>query len=327
MTDISELFSTLNDNVKIAVSGKVNMGKMEICLIGINDEGERKVLRRDKVVQGDFSLSYEIDPISYAVYSGAKSFVLSAEPDDGCDALIENVSFCENEITQSTTENEEADLTPDKTYPVPKKSLFVGNSILLGMDMSYGMCSDAPTSDYFYHVTSYIKQKRPDAEFLKLYGSYYEHSESMEAFWDWYNSQNQYTLAPSCESFTEDLDLIVIQLGDNINTEMKYETFCKSGDVLIAKIKERAPNARILWVHGWFGRAHINSEIASLCRRHGLTRVDISGIRDLEGEAHDLEKYIKKDGSSDVIRDTWKTHPGNRGMEKIAEKIIAALGF
>ncbi len=327
-TDLCKPFSTLSDSASVTVSGRLLSGDMSVCLIGIDEAGERTVLRRDVIAQGDFALFYEIDPISYSVYSGAKSFLISAEPSADARAIIEGADFIENELVTVMDKFgfEGADLNK-RSYPVPKKTLFIGNSILLGMDMHYGMCADAPSEDYFYHVCSYIRSMDSDAAFYKLHGGYYEHSESMDAFEGWYDSPNLYTDAPSRESFTEDLDLIIIQLGDNINTDLKYETFLKTGDILIERIKERSPGARIIWVHGWFGRPHIHREICELCLRHGITRVDISDTRDAEAEAHGPIEYIKKNGTRAEIKDTWRTHPGNIGMKRIAERIISLLGF
>jgi len=193
--------------------------------------------------------------------------------------------------------------------------------------MHYGMCADAPNRDYFHHVTSYISSRDPSAVFNKLYGSFFEHSESLEAFEEWYSGNNQYTAKPSRDSFTPDTELIIIQLGDNINTDLKYETFKKSGDMLIQRIKESCPAARIIWVHGWFTRPHVYREISELCLRHEITCIDIGNTRSRESEAHEPQEYMTKDGGRGEIKDTWRTHPGNLGMKRIADAIIAALGF
>ncbi len=56
------------------------------------------------------------------------------------------------------------------------------------------------------------------------------------------------------ESFTKDLDLIFIQLTDNVNTDKKISNFADAADRFMEYIKDLAPNARIIWIHGWYNR-------------------------------------------------------------------------
>ncbi len=323
-TITTEEIKFLCDDVKLCAEGTVRAGEGEVRLIGITESGERKILRKDSVTVGEFSVEYQFDPISYAVYACVKTFASEISPiSDDFDADVSKISLSEflPERRISLKQNENNIF---KRYPVPKKTLFIGNSLVFGMG-KYGMCSSAPDKDYFYHVTKYIKSLEPNASFEKLYGSFFEHAENMEAFENWYNTENLKNLAPTCNSFVEDLDLIIIQLGDNINTDLKYATFKLSGDILIKRIKERSPKARIIWVHGWYTRPHVYAEIEALCARHGIESLDIGEARSKENEAHDQPYYLGPDGTLMPTRETWLTHPGDRGMKRIAEMIVDKL--
>ncbi len=323
---LSEYFSTTCDNISVNASGEIFSGGAILNLYGLTSEGEKILERSDRLSSGSFSVSYEYDPVSLAVYKGMESFLLELEL-----LPLSHLTLSELLVTEVTAS---VDTVPEirksavkNNRKIPSKMLFIGNSLVFGMGMAYGMCANAPDKDYFYYVSEYVKSKNPKCVFNKLYGSSYEHSESLEAFEDWYKAENQYTHRPAAESFTSDLDIIIIQLGDNINTDAKNDTFKISGDIFIEKIKKASPNARIIWVHGWYNREPTYSYISSLCERRGIERIDIRDLRRIENEAHTEDYFLDSNGNLTPIKDTWKTHPGNSGMKKIADRIIENLGF
>jgi hypothetical protein len=67
--------------------------------------------------------------------------------------------------------------------------------------------------------------------------------------------------------------------------------------------------------------------ICDLCQRHGIERLFIGDLRTKENECHDAPTFIDKNGDVQPIKDTWRTHPGDVGMRKIADRIIENLGF
>lgn len=323
---LSERFSTTCDNVSVSTYGEIFSGGATLNLYGLTGDGEKILERSDRLPSGRFSLSYEYDPISLAVYKGIESFFLEVELLPFSHLIVSELSVTEvvaligteSEIRKNTVKNKK----------IPNRMLFIGNSLVFGMQLYYGMCASAPDKDYFHYVTEYVRGKNPECVFEKLYGSNYEHSESLEAFEDWYSkAENQYTHRPSAESFTSDLDIIIIQLGDNINTDAKNETFKISGDILIERIKKASPNARIIWVHGWYNREPTYSYISSLCERQGIERIDIRDLRCIENEAHTEDCFLDTNGTLTPIKDTWKTHPGDTGMKLIAQRLIEQLGF
>ena len=69
--------------------------------------------------------------------------------------------------------------------------------------------------------------KNPEAQFAKLSGRAFEGCVDRAAAMQWYEMQK--------ENFSEDLDLIIIQLGDNVNTGAKEAAFKKNivGDLAL----------------------------------------------------------------------------------------------
>ena len=81
-----------------------------------------------------------------------------------------------------------------------KKVLFLGNSLLLGMFETYGMCSTDPESDYAYYITRELRRREPECKISKLRISAFEACESYEDFEAWFERSKDF--------FESDLDLV-----------------------------------------------------------------------------------------------------------------------
>ena len=317
-----ESFSTIKDTVSVSAEFS-DSEDAHICLIGVKSNGECEEYRSDKLTGG--KLFYTFDPISLSVYRDMQSFFVKVRANTRCRIELKCLDISDDsEVKVSAAKIAVA----SEKHDAPKKMLFVGNSILLGLESRYGMCSSAPDKDYFHYVSEYVRSKSPDCKFMKLHGSAFEHCESVEAFEEvFYNVPNVYTGKPISESFTDDLDLIILQLGDNINTCEKNATFAVSGDRFLEKIRAASPNARIIWVHGWYNREPTYSYIVRLCEKWGMERVEIGDLRDHAAEAHDQPTFINKEGNPTPVKDGWRTHPGDIGMKRIGEKINLFLNL
>ncbi len=209
---------------------------------------------------------------------------------------------------------------------VPNKVLFMGNSILLGMCGSYGMCATSPEKDYFHYVSKTISEKNPKAEFFRVHGSQFEHLESAEDFDElWNTTPNNYTKRPLCESFTPDLDLIIIQLLENVNTEEKLRAFTKNVEKFLTNVKKASPKARILWFNSWWRNVKRSAILESACKRHGVKCISISDLYSKDTIGHPGQMYLSTDGTLLEAKDGWLTNPGDEGMKAIADRMIDAL--
>ena len=77
---------------------------------------------------------------------------------------------------------------------------------------------------------------------------------------------------------SDDLDLVVIQIGDNVNTSRKREAFEQGAKELIATIKAYAPRARIVWIYGWYVSNSVIKSVKNACKQYAVTLVAIDGI-------------------------------------------------
>ena len=314
----SDIFSSLEDKVILSVKGYCECGVLS--LFGITEKKETKLVYREEL-NGEFNVSYEFDPVSLAVYSNIKEFY--AEIDADCS--VNTWSVTENKAENSGSVEITTNADVNASF-MPKKVLFVGNSILLGMFSSYGMCATDNKNDYAYFVSQKILERSPDCTFSRLFVSPFEHAESKEAFEEWfYELENSTTKTKTVECFTEDLDLIILQIMDNVNTPEKKSAFMTNAPELLKRIKTLSPKARILWVYGWFMKPDLVSPIQSYCDEVGAEYLDVSALRCKECEAYSGQVSTSPSGDTIVVKDTWITHPGNLGMKKMAELISKKL--
>lgn len=217
-------------------------------------------------------------------------------------------------------------LTADKgciTIPtIPKKTLFIGNSLLVGLGSNekggrFGMCASDSKHDYAYKVQKAILAKNPSAQFSRLSGTAFEGCVDRAAAMKWYEKQKV--------NFSRDLDLIIIQLGDNVNTAEKQSAFKKNIGVFLKRLKVDCPRARIIYVGIWYRRTAIRGSIIDACKDNGCDFVSIS---DLACQASYPSKgYVitYNDGSDAVAVRGSLSHPNDRGMDQIARRIIDML--
>ena len=326
----SERFRSLCECTEVRICGKASAEAKLIFTLYAYTSSKNKLAVYEKKLpvrdDGSVTFVHEFDPVSLAVYQDAVEFSALVR-DEGQSSFSLSFSLAQNEQLAAALQAISAKRKRKKQEPQPlRKVLFVGNSILLGMAGEYGMCASAADRDYAYLVSEAIKKHYPDCEFFKLHGSPIEHAESLEAFEAAYATEPNYaTHRPFCESLTEDLDLIILQITDNVNTEAKTETFRITAEILLTRIREKCPHARILWAYGWFHKHAFFPRLLELCDQFDVEQVDLRGCRYRENEAASGHTYTLRSGEVKVAPDTWITHPGDRGMRAIADRIIEVM--
>lgn len=326
----TNIFRSICADVEILIDGIAKNGCTPCYRLFGYDEAGKEILVFEKTLSvkadGCFSYVHFFDPVSLAVYQNAVSFRIRITG-DAKSGSYELTKLDMIEYEQDASDAAKANQPRKKRGPHPlKKVLFVGNSILLGMENRYGMCATSPKNDYFYHVSEAIKKRYPDCECFKLHASGIEHSESVEAFEDaFYHLPNTYTGRPASDSFTSDLDLVILQMTDNVNTEQKQAVFYHTSDLLLSHIREQSPNAVILWVYGWYYKRPIYPRLMEVCDLYDVEKIDVRSLRYKANEAKDGTLYESIDGTKKEASPLWLTHPGDAGMKAIADQIISAL--
>lgn len=208
---------------------------------------------------------------------------------------------------------------------VPKKTVMLGNSLLLGMQF-YGMCASAPDKDYAFYIQQEILKRCPTATFDKIFASPFETAETDEMYETWWeNPSTRGTKKTVKDIFTSDTELIIVQLGDNVNNTARVNAFPKHADRLISSMRALCPRARIIWVMGFYNRRNTYDMLSALSRKWAFPIVDISDLNVAENQSFSGAEYTLEDGTKAIVKDGWITHPGDEGMKKIAERIIDAI--
>ena len=201
---------------------------------------------------------------------------------------------------------------------IPKKVLFIGNSLLLGHG-TFGMCASNSKNDYYYHVTQFLKSYHPNGVYNKLIGSPFEMCENQPNVDKWIND--------TISTMDNDYELVIIQLGDNVNNEARNELFKTSCKQLLKAIRNYLPKARVAWVGEWYYSAQRQQIIAESCAETGSSFVDISPYaRDKENQANIGDIITRDDGTTfEVVSSGVASHPGDKGMKIVADVIIDTL--
>ena len=206
-----------------------------------------------------------------------------------------------------------------QTVPkLPNKVLYIGNSLLLGFT-NRGMAATTVDKDYYAIVNSYLSAKVQNYTPQKMSGTGFESCTTDTRVTDWFTSD----LAPK---MSNDIQLVIIQLGDNVNTAEKVAEFEKSCGMMASYVRENCPNARVCWVGSWLSDTKENI-YKSACAKYGLTYIPIHDLQLIEGNMSSIgTTYIDYEGNEQTITtEGVAMHPSDKGFEAIAERMIKTL--
>lgn len=203
---------------------------------------------------------------------------------------------------------------------VPNKALFIGNSLLLGFGQ-FGMCASNAQSDYYSHVTQAIKAKNAAFTADKASGTSLESAAS--------DSAQDTAYANISGKLSADLDLVLIQLSDNTNGTDSIAYLTGGGAKrLLTRIRTACPRARVVWAAAWYSTAAKLDAIQKACADTGCLFVDFSDLRTTENQASIGNTITYPDGSTSTVEAAGvASHPGDKGMKAIAQRILDKLGL
>lgn len=198
-----------------------------------------------------------------------------------------------------------------------------GNSLVNGIyqgihgDREFGMCASDSKHDFNYLVKQAILAKNPDATFKQTQISGIEMATNQTEYEAYRDS--------IANSYTADTDLIILQIGDN--TTQYIETFKNTFPQFLAWLKGKCPIADIVVVGTWFSKAVGYPVVKQCASDAGLKFVDISALNTTENQSTSGAIITYDDVTTVTASESWVRHPGNVGMQKIADKIIESVGI
>lgn len=291
----------------------ISSGVVTVYLFGANGD---KQLQAQQLQVG--KNSFEFDPAYHAVYNNqtnfylivavstyestvnVKNFICAQYPIGQTENLTETISDLQKEIAvlegKVTSLESSSDIiltSPNGTKYVvlvgnngvvtttplyPEKALFIGNSLLLG-NGDFGMNATDKTKDYYdiikEHILAFGSGNYTSKQFS---GTGFEDAESITTSNAWIEDILEVEL-------DADTDLVVVQLGDNVNTELKRTTFKSSCSTLIHNIRQIAPKARIAWVYGWYVNNEVRATIQEAIKIYGGTYIEINDLNTKENQS------------------------------------------
>lgn len=155
---------------------------------------------------------------------------------------------------------------------------YVGNSLLLG-NGDFGMNATEKTKDYAAIIGETIQEKGTGSYLaVKISGTTFEDATTQQEVNAWIE-----------DVLTVDLDenseLVLIQLGDNINTPEKRSNFENTCSTLLSEIRKYCSKARVAWVYGWYVNDQVRSIIQENCKLYGVDYIEINDLNTPENQS------------------------------------------
>ena len=202
---------------------------------------------------------------------------------------------------------------------IPQRVVVFGNSLTTGFG-GFGMAARDNQHDYFYYVCQFLLEKNPLLKMTRHGASGWEGKTDSE-------SRKQYVEELMKNGIDGTEDLILIQLSDNVNTAEKKATFPEDVLTMTSQFRRTCPKARIMWIAAWYGAAANYPHIKAACEKLGVDLIDIRDLSGIKANQSAIgNTYTKEDGSVATITSSGvASHPGDVGMKKIADRIIARL--
>ena len=205
---------------------------------------------------------------------------------------------------------------------LPNDVVIFGNSLTLA-DGYIGMAASDPNHDYYHYVTEYIKSKNPNVRINDRTGMGTWESATTTA--DREKVFNE-TTKPLLSA---DTDLVIIQLGDNVNTPEKKATLEHDAGEFIQEIHSVSPKAKIYWIYGWFGDYEsVFTPIQNACDANGATGIDVNDLNTAENQSQlGATRHGINGETWQITRPGEAIHPGDKGMKAIADRVISNFDF
>ncbi|ETD97709.1 hypothetical protein U758_08165 [Streptococcus mitis 27/7] len=204
---------------------------------------------------------------------------------------------------------------------VPNRVAIFGNSILSHPWLKgMGMAASAPDKDYFTLVKNYIMSKNPWAVVERGNGA------------DWESDPNNRRATFDSKmkrSLSSNTDIVILQFGDNLNTDEKRKNLETDIPNLINWIRTASPKALIYWVGIYYASPDFVERIKRICKPLDVTFVDIYQYSKDAKYKSEMGKVLRlPDGSNYTITNAGvASHPGDLGHKAIADEIIKHFLF
>jgi lysophospholipase L1-like esterase len=206
-------------------------------------------------------------------------------------------------------------VTATAAYAGTERILFVGNSITLhgakasiGWTNTCGMAASAPEKDYVHIVTRAVGTTTGTAPVTMV-----------QNIADFERRYETYDLAQLKKALDFKADTIIVAIGENVPAIASEEAKAKFKASVLKLLKAmKGSNNPTIIVRSSFWQNKAKDEILKqACQEAGGVFVDISGLSKDESHFARSERSYAHSGVA--------AHPGDKGMQAIADALLAAL--
>lgn len=186
--------------------------------------------------------------------------------------------------------------------------LAIGNSLTLITSWGRGICATQPDGDYFGRVKQQLAAEHGGAIAYRINYASWERMQDRSKALDLLNIL-----------LNDKLNLVTIQLGENVTDISHFE---EDLETLIAYVRKRAPKARIIVV-GDFWDKHRNEIRRKAAANQSVPFADLSeiiGNKDYQSKEGTI--CTLDNGCTIAVSKEAETHPGDKGMEYIADRVM-----
>lgn len=199
------------------------------------------------------------------------------------------------------------------------KILFIGNSLTIHPIADYwwgewGMAASERDKDYV-HVVVNCFSEYVDTSYVAC----------NFASWETMGHDRAETLPLLDSMISRDDDLIVIQLGENVRDTA---TLKKDYVELFDYCKSKSPNAEIIVVDNFWTSFSVENAKDKACAESAIQQVDLNDLQGIKDYQCGLETEVSGNNGDihKVEHEGVASHPGDKGMEEIGQRILNAIG-
>nr|DAQ25247.1 MAG TPA: hypothetical protein [Caudoviricetes sp.] len=136
----------------------------------------------------------------------------------------------------------------------------------------------------------------------------------------------QASIATLVGNVPADADLVILQIGDNVNTDERKTKYRSNINGLMTAIRAKAPDCILVYLGSWFAKPDLESEVSEACERSGALRVDIADLHTQANQNTVGASCTWPDRTTHVIDSSGVAmHPGDPGMQAIADRLWQTL--
>lgn len=205
----------------------------------------------------------------------------------------------------------------------------IGNSLTyLGWTgWTCGMAASSPEKDWVWMLVQKLRT-RNDAVVFHCWDDEDKTSDTVTRVngYAFESSASAESIMHLVATVPADADLVILQLGDNVNTDARRMAFNQQVGALAQAIHAKASGAIIVFVSGWFDQPTLNSAIDDAMVRIGGWHLTIGDLNTRANRATLGQTVTYPDRTTHVIDSAGVAqHPGDLGMSAIADRIWQTL--